>query len=70
MIIRLLAKSTVRNQKRTDGNGICASFHYERMMQAVGEGCAMDPVERWLLVMAVVGVVGFLATVAWMLASR
>jgi hypothetical protein len=30
---------------------------------------AMDPVERWLILMAAVGLIGFLVTVAWMLAS-
>jgi hypothetical protein len=29
----------------------------------------MDPVERWFILLAVVGVIGFLATVLWMLAS-
>jgi hypothetical protein len=29
----------------------------------------MEPVERWLLIVAAVGLLGFLATVAWMLAS-
>jgi hypothetical protein len=29
----------------------------------------MDPVERWLILMAAVGLIGFLVTVAWMLAS-
>jgi hypothetical protein len=29
----------------------------------------MDPVERWLILMAAAGLIGFLVTVAWMLAS-
>jgi hypothetical protein len=29
----------------------------------------MDPVERWFILMAAVGLIGFLVTVVWMLSS-